>query len=219
MKNLFPVLSWKSLIPKHNEEAMRQEVNLYQAGIRPQKSHLSPLRVLLFLVAFTCLLAGVSLYTQHRATELNRELGKIQARKQTLSKQVDELREKVSQQADRDLRQRIRELEAKKRARRQLVDVISQTGASRQQGFAPYLKALARQHLPELWLTEFRIDLKAQPSLRLSGRTTDSQRIPDYLLRLSQEEIFSGFTFKTLRAERLEKQPDIVGFTLASEGK
>lgn len=198
---------------------MRQEVNLYQAGIRPQTSHLSALRVLLFLVAFVCLLAGISLYTQHRATELNRGLEKIQAQKQRLSKRVEELREKVSQQTDRDLRQRIRKLQAQKRARRQLVDVISQTGASRQQGFAPYLKALARQHLPELWLTEFRIDLEAHPSLRLSGRTTDSQRIPDYLLRLSHEEVFSGFTFKRLRAERLEKKPDIVGFTLASEGK
>lgn len=198
---------------------MKQEVNLYQAGLGPKKSPLSALRVLLLLLVVICLLTGISLYAQHRAAELNRRLESVQAQKQTLSKRVEELQAKVSQQADRDLRQRIRKLQAKKRARRQLVDVLSQTGTSRQQGFAPFLKALARQHLPELWLTQFRIDLEADPSLRLSGRTTDPQRIPDYLLRLSREEIFSGFTFKRLRAERLEGQPEIVGFTLASEGK
>lgn len=198
---------------------MRQEVNLYQAEVRPKKTFLNALSVLLLLIGTLVLLAGISLYAQHRVAELTQRLDKVQDRKQTLSQRVEELQNKVSQQGDRDLRQRIRKLEAKKRARQQLVNVLSQTGTSGQQGFSPYLKALARQHLPKLWLTEFRIELDPSPSMRLTGRTSDSQQIPEYLLRLSQEEIFSGFTFKKLQAERLEKRPEIVGFTLASETK
>jgi len=198
---------------------MRQEVNLYQAGIRPQKSHLSGIRALLVLALVLCILAGISLYQQQRAAELRHRLKEAEATRQPLQKKVEQLRQRASQQRDQDLRSRIRELEAEKKARRQLVDIISRTGTSGQKDFAPFLKALARQHLPNLWLTRFRIELEGTPTLRLTGRTTVSEQIPEYLLRLSREKVFSGFSFRTLRAERLEEQPEVVEFTLASEAK
>lgn len=200
-------------------DAMRQEVNLYQAGVRPSKSPLGLSRMLLVLLAALCLLAGISLYTQQKNAELSRSLEQAEARRDPLQKEVSELRKKVSQQSNQELRQQIRDLEAKREARRQLVDVISRTGNSRQKNFAPFLEAMARQHLPQLWLTGFSIDLKGTPSLRISGKTTASEQIPAYLIRLSGEEVFSGLTFTTLRAERLDERSDIVEFTLASQAE
>jgi cell division protein FtsL len=198
-------------------DAMRQEVNLYQAGVRPQKSPLSVSRMLLVLLAALCLLAGISLYAQQRNAELSRDLKRAEAQRDPLQKEVSELREKVSQQSNQDLRRQIRDLETEREARRQLVDVLSRTGASGQKDFAPFLEAMARQHLPDLWLTEFSIDLEGTPTLRISGRTTESEQIPAYLIRLSGEEVFSGLTFTTMRAERLDEDSDIVKFSLASK--
>ena len=198
-------------------DAMRQEVNLYQAGVRPSKSPLGLSRMLLALLAALCLLGGISLYAQQRTAELSRTLEQAEARRDPLQKEVSELREKVSQQTNQELRRQIRDLEAKREARRQLVDVLSRTGTSRQKDFAPFLEAMARQHLPDLWLTEFSIDLEGTPTLRIAGRTTESEQIPAYLIRLSREKVFSGLTFTTLRAERLDDRSDIVEFTLASK--
>jgi len=198
---------------------MRQEVNLYQAGILPQKSHLSGTRTLLLLALVLCILAVISLYQQQRTAELRQRLKEAETTRQPLQKEVEDLRQRASQQSDQDLQRRIRKLEAEKKARRQLVDIISRTGSSEQKDFAPFLKALARQHLPHLWLTRFRIDLGGTPTLRLTGRTTVSEQIPEYLFRLSREEVFSGFSFRTLRAERLEEEPEVVEFTLASEAE
>lgn len=196
---------------------MRQEVNLYQSGLRPRKTPLSLARMLLVLLAAICLLAGVSLYTQQKNAELSRTLERAEARRDPLQKEVSELRERVSQQSSQNLRRQIRDLEAERQARRKLVDILSRTGTSRQKDFAPFLEAMARQHLPQLWLTEFSIDLEGTPSLRISGKTTSSEQIPEYLLRLSREKTFSGLTFTTLRAERLKDRSDIVEFTLASK--
>ncbi|MEF8824244.1 MAG: PilN domain-containing protein [Desulfohalobiaceae bacterium] len=196
---------------------MRQEVNLYQTGLRPRKSPLSGARMLLVLLATLCILAGISLYSQQRNAELSRDLERAQATRDPLQKEVSELRKKVAQQSSQDLRRQIRDLEAERQARRKLVDILSRTGTSRQKDFAPFLEAMARQHLPKLWLTGFSIDLEGAPTLRISGKTTASEQIPGYLLRLSREEVFSGLTFRTLRAERLEDRSDIVEFTLASK--
>lgn len=196
---------------------MRQKVNLYQAGIRPQKSLLSGARALLVLAVVICVLAGISLYQQQRTTQLRQRLEEAQATREPLQNRVEELRQKAAQQKDQKLRSRIRELKAEQKARRQLADLISRSGTSGKKDFAPFLRALARQHLPNLWLTEFSITLEGTPTLRLTGRTTVSEQIPEYLLRLSREEVFSGFSFRTLRAERLEEEPEVVEFTLASE--
>ncbi len=203
--------------PKHNEGAMRQEVNLYQTGLRPRKSPLSGARMLLVLLASLCILAGISLYSQQRNAELSRDLERAEAKRDPLQKEVSKLRKKVSQQSSQDLRRQIRDLETQRKARRQLIDVLSRTGTSEQKDFAPFLEAMARQHLPKLWLTEFSIDIEGAPTLRISGRTTESEQIPTYLMRLSREEVFSGLTFTTLRAERLDDDSDIVKFTLASK--
>ena len=173
--------------------------------------------MLLVLLATLCILAGISLYSQQMNAGLSRDLERAEARKAPLQKEVSELREKVSEQSNQDLRHQIRDLEAEREARRQLVDILSRTGASGQKDFAHFLEAMARQHLSKLWLTEFSIDLEGTPTLRISGRTTESEQIPAYLIRLSREEVFSGLTFRTLRAERLDDDSDIVKFTLASK--
>jgi len=195
---------------------MKQDVNLYQAGLQPQKSQPTAIGALAVCVAVLCLISGISLYMHSRTTALSQSRDRVLERKEELARNVAELRKKARERDDRELRKRIRRLEAKARARRKLLDVISRRDTSRRNDFTPFLRAMARQHVPELWLTRFRIDLE-DPSLRLSGRTTESEQIPNYLLRLSREEVFNGLTFRKLRAERLEKQPDLVAFTLASD--
>ncbi len=196
---------------------MKQDVNLYQSGLLPRKEPLTAFGALCLLVAVLCVAGGLSLYWQHRTDSLEQGLERAHKRQEKLESEVARLREKADDRGLRDLRQKVRHLGARERARRELLDVISRSGASRHNDFAPFLRAMARQHLSRLWLTRFRIDLEGEPSLRLSGRTTESELIPEYLLRLSREEVFNGFTFRKLRAERLEDDPEILGFTLASE--
>ncbi len=196
---------------------MKQEVNLYQVGVRQNKISTMGIVTILLLLGLAVSLAGVSLYTGAQSEEWNRKLQSAEKQRQKLREQVQKLEQQISSQDNKDLRERIQKLSTKRDSRKKLLQVLSGTGSTQQQGFAPFLEVLARQNVSGLWLTGFQIDLQGEPSLRLGGKTTDAEQIPEYLMQLSREKIFSGYTFETLSAERLDDPPGIISFTLATK--
>ncbi len=64
-------------------------------------------------------------------------------------------------------------------------------------GFSPYVRGLARQGLPGVWVTGLTVD--GQPlQLSLSGRALKKELVPDYVRRLNAEPAFAGKTFAGL---------------------
>ena len=200
---------------------MQQEVNLYQIGQKERKISWMGISFLVLLLLQCGVFAGISLYTQSRSQEWDRKLQAMQKQENNLQKQVEELekKKKVSDRDYKELRENIQELGNKWKARRRLLEVFSSSGSTQQQGFAPFLQVLARQNISNLWLTGFEIDLQGKPSLRLRGKAKDSERIPEYLMRLSKEEIFSGYKFEKLSAERRDNSTGAIAFTLKTKSK
>lgn len=196
---------------------MKQEVNLYQLGLRQRKISTMGIVTILLLLSLAVSLTGVSLYTRAQSEEWNRKLQSAEKQRQELREQVKRLEQKVSSHDYKELRERIQKLSSKRDSRQKLLQVLTKTGSTQQQGFAPFLDVLARQDVSGLWLTEFHIDLQREPILRLRGKTTDSKRIPEYLAQLSREKMLSGYTFEKLSAERLEDPPGLINFTLATK--
>ena len=63
-------------------------------------------------------------------------------------------------------------------------------------GFSPYLTGLARQTMPEVWLTRIVIS-DAGRSLLLQGQTVSPEKVPEFLLSLAGEEIYIGREFSS----------------------
>ena len=93
-------------------------------------------------------------------------------------------------------------------------------------GFSPYFKALARQVVAGLWLTNFSI---SGDEMAISGRTVKPELVPDYIHRLGQEPVMQGHKFATLEMHQPEAAatkegkagavPPFVEFSLQSTPK
>jgi hypothetical protein len=72
-------------------------------------------------------------------------------------------------------------------------------------GYAEYFRALARQHVPGLWLTGVTI-VGAGTEIGVQGRAMQPTLIPQYIGRLKLEPVMQGKTFASLDIAR----PDAV---------
>jgi len=72
-------------------------------------------------------------------------------------------------------------------------------------GYAEYFRALARQHVPGLWLTGVAI-VGAGTEIGVQGRAMQPTLIPQYIGRLKLEPVMQGKTFASLDIAR----PDAV---------
>jgi MSHA biogenesis protein MshI len=66
--------------------------------------------------------------------------------------------------------------------------------------FADYLRGLARQTIPGLWLTAFSIEAQSG-GMEIRGRTIDPALLPTYIRRLNGEPAFRGQAFAALKLD------------------
>jgi len=66
--------------------------------------------------------------------------------------------------------------------------------------YTDYLRALARQSLNGLWLTEFRVAEAGR--LAIGGCTVDPALLPEYIRRLNSEPAFQGQAFANLKIDK-----------------
>jgi hypothetical protein len=63
------------------------------------------------------------------------------------------------------------------------------------------MRAFARQVVPGLWLTGFKVTGDAT-QISLSGGVTNPELLPAYIQRLSKESVMQGKTFSTLQMQQ-----------------
>lgn len=90
--------------------------------------------------------------------------------------------------------QRLRDFEAHQR---RVHAAILDGGLGERSGHAEYLRALARQAQPQVWLTGFSVKPETK-ALEINGQTLDASALPAYLRRLNSEERFKGRPFAHL---------------------
>ncbi len=170
---------------------MAQQINLYDPALRPLRDAFTAQASLLW-AAGAALLAMAAAWALHlgtpsQAPTLNplasqaAAAGAASTPAAPLSGAAAEL-------------QRLHDFEAHQR---RVHAAILDGGLGARSGHAEYLRALARQAQPQVWLTGFSVKPETK-ALEIDGQTLDASALPAYLRRLNSEERFKGRPFAHL---------------------
>lgn len=179
---------------------MSQNINLYDAGLRPSRAPLT-----LGLVAGVA--AAVLVLCAAGGFVLGRDANALQARAQTLAERVKaqqdavQALDKAIKNATPDARL-LAQLEAARTGlerRRALLAALQAGGLGEDRGYASVLTALARQTMPGVWLVGIGVEHR---DIALRGRASSADLLPAYIGRLEQEQALRGRSFRALHIQR-----------------
>ena len=170
---------------------MSQQINLYNPIFLKQKHYFSATTM---VQALTLVLAG-SLGMYAFEVRQNRTLERVLA---DTDKQISAQREQMirfskehsAQGASRALTDELARTQQRLQQRQALLAEIKTGVGGDAEGFARYLSALARQHVPGVWLTG--VQIGAKNDLVIKGRALESQMVPAYIRALNREEPIAG---------------------------
>ena len=98
------------------------------------------------------------------------------------------------------LQEEAKKLEKKVDEQSQLIETLKAGAVGKSvensAGYSEYMRAFARQIVPGLWLTGFRIDTA---QLSLMGGALNPELLPAYIQRLGHESVMQGKTFADLQ--------------------
>ena len=194
---------------------MKQQINLYQIGLRKTPQPFSAGRLLQTLVAALVLaIAATALirWSEHRQAQLLAEL------KQQRSQQQDEIVRLEAQfpppQEDPALRAALTRQEQELSAKQRFLAEFSDDALGNPTGFAQAMSALAGRPMSGRWLRSF--SFQGDGRLAFSGSASEAQAVPAFVARLGEDPVFAGREFETLRIERSQQNPRYLNFSLRS---
>jgi hypothetical protein len=98
---------------------------------------------------------------------------------------------------DPSLKSELATKEERLKALQQAMQMLRQAEGEAGQGFAEYFRALARQSVSGLWLTDVAVQ-GARREVSMQGRVLQAALVPAYLSRLGSEPVLRGKSFQTL---------------------
>lgn len=194
-----------------------QQINLYQPIFRKQEKIFSAKTMLqgaalvaLGMVAFFAYAAWQTRNLETQATQFERQRDDATKRVTDLARAIPERGKSAA------LEQEVTRLRTELRRKQQVIARLDDRSSGNTRGYSTHLEGLARQRLPQLWLTH--IGLRHGGSVvELQGSTLNPEQVPQYLQRLSAEPAFSGVEFRQFTLSRAEKTPQQMDFVLLTE--
>lgn len=181
---------------------MSQQINLFNPIFRQQKKYFSSVTMAqaLGVIAVACLLlAGDAMYRARKLqTQAAASDALLQARQQKLADYKVQYAPRVKSATLPD------EIAAAQMELTMLTNAaatLKRGGFGDTRGFSEYFRALARQSVNGLWLTEVTIGAGGD-QIGVRGRTLEADLVPAYMRRLSAEPIMQGKAFASLEIER-----------------
>lgn len=177
---------------------MSQQINLYDARLRPRRELASGRNLGVLALIVLLLMTGLSLWSQldaRRKTEaaaaVQQQLTAVQQKLSELNKSVTERKVSPALQSERDS---IRSVLAQ---RQEIMALLESGRLGNTNGFSSLLTGFARQTTTDLWLTGFTISMGGD-EIEIHGRVLDPARLPTYVQSLSGEAVFQGRRFAAL---------------------
>lgn len=181
---------------------MSQQINLFNPIFRQQKKYFSSVTMAqaLGVITLACLLlAGDALY---RARNLQAQAAAtdalLQARQQKLA---DYKVQYAPRQKSPTLPDEIAAAQMELTMLTSAASTLERGGFGDTRGFSEYFRALARQSIDGLWLTDVTIGAGGD-HLGVRGRTLEADLVPAYIRRLSSEPVMQGKAFSSLEIDR-----------------
>lgn len=194
-----------------------QQVNLYTEDLRPRKDPLTLNHAVLYTGMAVLVIALASLWARWDLARLQDRENRLASQLEQTRQQVESLSAQLEKRApDAALERSVSQAREQLQTRRKLADRMGRLAKAGARGFSPYLEGLAKQIVPDLWITSLAISLPDQ-ALQLEGMTRDGDQVLAYLQRLEQEPVFSGRRFSYFQLQRDEDSPAGLTFMLASQ--
>jgi len=204
-----------------------QQINLYNPLLLKQQKIFSAVTMAQALGLIVLGLVAVYGYARYQVSSLQTESDRAAKRHEaTLAKLSRVSQQFGPRQKNATLGVSIKQIETELAALAEVQAVLKQGGAMSASGFSPYFNALGRQAVEGLWLTGFSI---AGGEMSIKGRTLKPGLVPEYIARLSTEQVMRGRTFAMLEMRQPEAvatkdgkaalAPRYIEFTLQSELK
>ena len=193
-----------------------QQINLYQDQFKQKKKPLSAIHMLLVILV---LVLGLTLFQFIHS----RGLVPLQEQNQEMANQLQDLQGKITQMeqqvgaitTDKLLENEVRKLTLHLRHNQRLLQALTEGSMSNTKGFSDYFNAIANRHVDGTWLTDIEIG-NAGHYLGFAGKSVVPALVPVYIQNLSDEAVFDNFSFNVLEMERLEEEPKLIKFNIAT---
>ena len=181
---------------------MSQQINLYSPIFRKEKKRFSAVAM---LEASGLLLAGVVIiyaFLFWQVNSLRADVKRVETQTTSTAKRLGDISQRFS------VGDEISQLETEIAAREQVAGLLKQGNFANTKGYSDLFIALARQHVPGIWLTTFNI-VGAGEKITLKGRSNTPELVPQYMQKLSKEKSLAGREFHTFQLTRPDaKQKD-----------
>lgn len=180
-----------------NMTAKRQEINLYQAHLRPKLDLLSAPAAVSALAVVVGLMILVALFDVWQNQSLQKDIAATQQSNAELKQQVAKIAEYVPVSQSSKLGQEIQSLSEQVDNRKKLLKLLDVQNIGNAKGFSEHMQVLARHSSAQVSLTDFGFGLGGQQVL-LAGLTNQAESVPAYIQKLQAENVFSLSVFGPL---------------------
>lgn len=186
---------------------MSQQINLFNPIFLKQRKVFTvvPMAEAVAIILVGALaLAGYGKYrvnvAERNVARVNAELG---AKQERLTRVNTEF---TPRQKNQQVVAELAATEARLKALTEVANILRRGDVGNIHGYAEYFRALSRQHVDGLWLTGVAI---AGPGseIDVQGRAMQASLIPNYIARLTTEDIMRGKTFGSLQINRPPPAP------------
>ena len=181
---------------------MQLDINLLDPTLRPRKVLVPARQLAPALGAVALLLVGWAGWQSREAGVEAQAHLQLEARATALQAEIRQLSDQVgSRKVSPEVQARATAREALRGARETAMAALRTEGGTTTGGHARYLRALARQAVDGLWLTEVTVNGTGR-DIALRGRALAPELVADYLRRLGQEDVLHGIAFNQLEFRR-----------------
>lgn len=186
---------------------MAQQINLINPELRPRLESLTAAVMVRVVAAFALLLGIYAWSLSHEAARLAQQREELTRRTQDEQNRLLQVtRQNPARAASQVLQAEIKMTAEKVREREKVFAVLKSGSTRSRAGFSGLLQGFARQSVNGLWLTGIMANA-AGDQMRISGKALSPDLIPQYLVRLSEDQALHGHSFSTL--EVTQPKPDI----------
>lgn len=196
---------------------MSQQINLFSQRFRKVNVLLSANVMAAGAVAALALALAVYGLVHYRVNRLEQQIASASQTNATEQSRLARLiQENDPAVQARRLDDEIARQESLLADKREVITLLQSGDVGDTHGYSDYLRAFARQIVPDLWLTGFAIGA-AGKHIAIDGATLRPDLVPQYLNRLRGEPIMQGrlFAMLTMRPTKVEAKPE-QGATKAS---
>jgi len=174
--------------------AIAQQIDLLIDELRPRPQVLVAWQGLAAVAAGAMLLVVISAVGALAVARLTESRTTLETQVAQLADVTASLTQSASLEADPALVARVAALETERAQRAALAEVVTRSIDRDQGGYASYLKQLAIDHDPALWLTSIRIG-DGGKRVELEGKALDASDVPRFLEQLATRDRFAGHRF------------------------